>query len=269
MLGADFSDECATVTVPAAATPGTQTYTIQKFFTVDDDELNEIEQSFALIAVIETDVPSNCVHIVEDVVLNYCGSGATEIRITDNDRKNNSIMRGTRGYKTGLCTCYSILADNKLFLSLSAMVIGFTDRRQTVSEGLDEFPLELDVAILRVSEREHRILYRVLSSGTARVVSYTFFDSLDFDARLGIIQADPIEQMDILLPGRDSILPLQTAIRNDFVPEDEECFSIQISPVDIPGLRELFMCDYSDDSRNIFCVHTICIENDDGRFQYA
>ena len=181
-------------------------------------------------------------------------------------------MRGTRGYKTGLCTCYSILADNILFLSLSAMVIGFTERRQTVSEGLvptDEFPLEFDVAILRVSEREHRILYRVLSSGTARVVSYTFFDSLDFDARLGIIQADPIEQMDILLPGRDSILPLKTAIRNDFVPEDEECFSIQISPVDIPGLRELFMCDYSDDSRNIFCVHTICIENDDGRFQYA
>ena len=149
------------------------------------------------------------------------------------------------------------------------MVIGFTERRQTVSEGLvptDEFPLEFDVAILRVSEREHRILYRVLSSGTTRVVSFVFRENLDFDARFGFVQADPIEQEDQLLPGRHLISPLQTAIRNDFVPEDEECFSIQISPVDIPGLRELFMCDYSDDSRNIFCVHTICI---DGRFQYA
>ena len=38
-------------------------------------------------------------------------SGATEIRIKDNDRKNNSIMRGPR------TTCYSMHDD--LFLSLS------------------------------------------------------------------------------------------------------------------------------------------------------
>ena len=155
------------------------------------------------------------------------------------------------------------------------MVIGFTERRRTVSEdlvqGVDEFPLAIDVAILRVSERQHP-MYRVLSSSTATVVSFSFFDNLNFDARFGAIQADPIEEEDQLLPGRDSINPLQTAIRNDFVPEDEECYSIQISPIDIPGLREFFICDFVDTSStpptSFFCEHTICIEDGDSKYTH-
>ena len=101
MLGADFSDECTTVTVPAATTPGFQTFNIQKYFTVDDDIINEVEQSFALTAEIGNDVPSNC--FVYGVGLTDCScfqtqvgetecfgrSGATEIRLRDNDRKDN------------------------------------------------------------------------------------------------------------------------------------------------------------------------------------
>ena len=49
--------------------------------------------------------------------------------------------------------------------------------------GVDEFSLFINVATLRVSEREHSILYRVLSSGTATVVSLEFRDNLEFDAR--------------------------------------------------------------------------------------
>ena len=42
--------------------------------------------------------------------------------------------------------------------------------------GTDEFPLLIiDVATLRVSERENGISYRVLSSGTGTVVSFVFF----------------------------------------------------------------------------------------------
>ena len=56
-----------------------------------------------------------------------------------------------------------------------------------------------------------------------------------------------------------------TAIRNDFRPEYEECYSIQISPID---LKEVFMCDFVDTSStppmSFFCEHTICIEDDDG-----
>ena len=62
--------------------------------------INEVEQSFALTAEIGDAVPSNC--FVEGVGLSDCScfltpnsvslcfrqSGATEIRITDNDRKN-------------------------------------------------------------------------------------------------------------------------------------------------------------------------------------
>ena len=153
------------------------------------------------------------------------------------------------------------------------MVIGFTERRRTVSEslvpGVDEFTFQIDVATLRVSEREYGMLYRLLSSSTADVVSFAFFYDLDFDARFGVAKADPIEQRDQLLPGRDSIIPLQTAIRNDFVPEDEECYSIQISPIDIPGLKELFTCDFVDTSvippSSFFCQHTICIEDNDSK----
>ena len=97
-LGADFSDQCTTVTVPAATTPGFQTYTIPTFFTVIDDNINEVEQSFALVAEIGPDVPSDC---FEDGGLTDCSCfqtpygetqcfgrrGATEIRIADNDRK--------------------------------------------------------------------------------------------------------------------------------------------------------------------------------------
>ena len=137
--------------------------------------------------------------------------------------------------------------------------------------GVDEFPLQIDVATLRESERLHRMLYRVLSSGTATVVSLDFRDNLDYDARFGLVEADLIEQEDCLLPGRDFIDPLQTAIRDDFVPEDEECYSIQISPIDIPGLKELFMCGFVDTSStppmSFFCEHTICIEDDDGNYR--
>ena len=140
-----------------------------------------------------------------------------------------------------------------------------------MSEGLvpgDEFPLQINVATLRVSERQYRMLYRVLSSSTATVVSLDFRDNLDYDARFGTVQADPIVQTDLLRPLRDFITPLPTAIRTDFVVEDEECYSIRLSPIDIPGLRELFMCDFVDTSStppmSFFCEHTICIEDDDG-----
>ena len=98
-IGADFSDQCTTVTVPAATTPGFQTYTIPTFFTVVDDNINEVEQSFAIVAEIGDDVPSNC--FVEGVGSSDCSCfqtgvgetqcfgrrGATRIRIIDNDRK--------------------------------------------------------------------------------------------------------------------------------------------------------------------------------------
>ena len=106
-VGADFSEQCTDIIVPAADTPGSQTYTIQKFFTVVDDNINEVEQSFALIAELGDNVPSNCFVVMEgfgrdcscfqkqvgDLKCFGDGrSGATEIRITDNDSKKYYVM---------------------------------------------------------------------------------------------------------------------------------------------------------------------------------
>ena len=160
-----------------------------------------------------------------------------------------------------------------LFLSLIVMVIGFTEERQYVSEnqipGVNEFLVFIELDTLRVSEREHRMLYRLLSSGTATVVTFASFIATDFDARFGGVESDPIEEMDFLDPGEDMIRPRRTQIINDFRVEDEECFTIQVSPINIPGIRELFICDFVDISTspptNYYCEHTMCIQDDDGK----
>ena len=151
------------------------------------------------------------------------------------------------------------------------MIIGFTQRRQTVSEsdvlpGDDFAQLQIDVATLRQSEREYGMLYRLLSIGTATVVAFNDLGFVNEDARFGFSDGDSIEQLDILQPGQSVITPLITDIRNDFKAEEEECYSIQISPVDTPGFIVLFTCnDDSTNPTNYFCRHTICIEDDDGK----
>ena len=54
------------------------------------------------------------------------------------------------------------------------MMIGFTKRVSTVPEsdaleGEDLVPIDIDVAILRLAETEHLILFRLQSGGTAIV----------------------------------------------------------------------------------------------------
>ena len=164
------------------------------------------------------------------------------------------------------------MVHGSLFLSLIVMVIGFTEERQYVSEneipGVDEFLVFIQPATLRVSEREHGMLYRLLPIGTATVVSFASFSATDFDAHFGDEEGDPIEGRDFQMPGEDTIRPLRIQIFNDFIPEDEECFTILISPLDMVGVQELFMCDFVDMSTNpptnYFCQHTICIKDDDG-----
>ena len=149
------------------------------------------------------------------------------------------------------------------------MIIGFTESGRTVSESgngipqMDSFQILINVTTLSVSERKYRMLYRILSTGKATVGPFVSFEN-DFDARFGVTatEGDSMEEMALLLPGESFISPLVVEIIKDTVPEDEECFSIQISPISIPGHRELFLCDYA----NISCEHTICIEDDDGEF---
>ena len=80
----DFTAEVIRETVPA----GSLTFTVPEFFRIVDDNIDEDEQSFAIVAEIGDDVPDGISCFQLGVGLTECFGrrGATEIRITDNDR---------------------------------------------------------------------------------------------------------------------------------------------------------------------------------------
>ena len=83
--GSDFSSSPFIVTVPA----DTHTFEVPHFFSVTDDNIDEEEQSFALVAEIGPDVPDGVSCFQLSVGDTRCNGrrGATEIRIVDNDCK--------------------------------------------------------------------------------------------------------------------------------------------------------------------------------------
>ena len=82
------------------------------------------------------------------------------------------------------------------------MIIGFTERRRTVSEsmappGEDTFSLPIGVAVFRTAEREHSMYFILQVSSTSAIVEPIggHIDQL-YDAIFGIRQYsidDPIE----------------------------------------------------------------------------
>ena len=82
---ADFSDLSHTIEVPA----NSQTFGVTQFYTIVDDDIDEDEQSFAFVVEIGPDVPENISCFQTQIGVAECHGrrGATEIRITDNDRE--------------------------------------------------------------------------------------------------------------------------------------------------------------------------------------
>ena len=155
------------------------------------------------------------------------------------------------------------------------MVIGFTQTIRTVPEnggyeGQDIFTISISIATLRISEREQPMIFRLMESASTAVVEPVndsrnpHFDAL-FGYRLAI--DGPIQELFSLEPLEDRIPSLIVYISVDLKPEKEECFTIRLFPVDVPGRRELFHCNEDDSGEdNYFCETTICIEDSDGRF---
>ena len=92
-LVADFTNVSITIVVPAATSP-VPSFTLPQFFSVIDDDINEVEQRFAVVAEIGLDIPDTCYRRGECVCFQYPNSGdchgrlgTTEIRIVDNDGK--------------------------------------------------------------------------------------------------------------------------------------------------------------------------------------
>ncbi|CAI7996622.1 hypothetical protein GBAR_LOCUS1907, partial [Geodia barretti] len=173
---------------------------------------DEDTQSFAIVAEIGADIPDEiaCFHTFIGETECHGRQGAAEIKIIDND----------------------------------PMIIGFTDRFRTVQEsaipGSDLTQLLYEVATLRASEREHRMIIRYQESiSTAVVEPLGAITRTDFDAVFGSRNSpdDPIEIQVDLRAQMDSIWPLVLSIRNDFSQEPEECFTLRILPVDVPGRR--------------------------------
>ena len=152
------------------------------------------------------------------------------------------------------------------------MIIGFTERRRTVSEGgalsgEDSFLLLIPLATLRTAEREHPMDIRLFGSSAIvepiGAVVNQLFDAI-FGTRDNI--HDPIEELFVLEALDDAVPSIITFIRDDLRPEDEDCFTLQVLPVDVSGRRELFTCNEDDSGAiNYFCQTEICIKDDDGR----
>ena len=162
------------------------------------------------------------------------------------------------------------------------MIIGFTERRKTVSEGIvsegiDEFLLTYNVAALRTSERDHLMTFRLLEDiSTATVNTRQELENIDVlrnnDAIFGEQREenDPIE-VSLSLPLGRTTLPqdLPTFIRGDFHVENDECYTVRVFADDVPGVRQLFTCNAEADATNYFCEHEICIIDDDGKVYYT
>ena len=155
---------------------------------------------------------------------------------------------------------------------VAAMAIGFTQRIRTVSEGavpgVDFFQLQINVSSLRPAERRYPMVFRLLEYSTNATVETLTAASNVFDATFGHREdpTHPNEEHRDLPLGETTVSPLQIAIRNDLIPEETECFTIIIYPVDVPGRKTVFRCNGDiAGADSYFCEHTICIEDDDGR----
>ena len=152
------------------------------------------------------------------------------------------------------------------------MIIGFSQRRRTVSEGdalygTDSFTINMRVSSSRLSELSYSVPLRHLeSSGNAVIEGFNEIWRSQLDAQFGSKsgQGDPLQYtIDLIAGSRSRTVP--TSIINGFVPEENlKCYTIRIWIFDI---YRYFTCNDDDaNPTNYFCLHTICITDDDGSF---
>ena len=154
----------------------------------------------------------------------------------------------------------------------AAMIIGFAQRRRTVSEAdtpFIMFEITVDVRSMIVSEINYEVSFEVPASNmwrTANVADLLSANILDHDALFGFFNATTgdLEDARLLINGSTFLsFPLTLSIINDFNPEPLQCFTIDIASPDVA--YECF--DDDDNSNSFFCLHEICIEDDDGQFR--
>ncbi|CAI8053959.1 P-selectin [Geodia barretti] len=156
---------------------------------------------------------------------------------------------------------------NNEALGMAMVTIGFTQRSQTVSEasvlpGRDLLHLPgIAAAAQTPATRDYTVVFEHIEFSSTAIVNGIPVDP-GLDALFGLGSGRPLQYLSLLSLGEAIISPPSVAIRNDFVIEELECFTIRIF---IEG-GVPFMCNNEDTASNFSCTHTICIEDDDGPF---
>ena len=87
-IGDDFTDVNLTITIPPTEDKSTGVFIVPEVFTATDDDINEIDESFALVAQLGSDVPDSftCFQSVFGDMECFGRTGVTEIIIFDMNR---------------------------------------------------------------------------------------------------------------------------------------------------------------------------------------
>ena len=137
-----------------------------------------------------------------------------------------------------------------------------------MSTSHDVLVLNAPVTADRMAVTDVLLLFRVLESGRTATVDSVYTSAPGIDALFSFtLPSDgPVEEQHLLRRGQSQLVqPLLVVIRNDFVIEDEECFTIRLMDEDVHD-RPQFTCNDDDTAIDFFCEHTICITDDDGKY---
>ena len=149
--------------------------------------------------------------------------------------------------------------------SSSAMVIGFKLRNQTVSESqappsMDRFMVNIEFLSERTSEMPYDIPLQLVENVGAAILEGTLPTTTDFDVLFE--NGYSLEERQKLTAGSERLV-VNTFIIDDFRLENEECFTLRV--VMDTHIQEMnFMCNEFNNPVDFFCLHTVCIEDDDG-----
>ena len=150
------------------------------------------------------------------------------------------------------------------------MILGFHERRQTVSEGdthsgHEGLVIDINITSLRTSEIVYIVGVRSVIEGEPRIEPSNDVQDPMFDGTFVSRERNTINnlvQLELLRVNTSVLAPLPVFIRDDNLPEEEECFDLSIFPVNPEEMTKNFVCNAAGDK--FLCDHTFCIVDDDG-----
>ena len=168
------------------------------------------------------------------------------------------------------------LLPNLFFIT--AMIIGFIRREQTVSEtlrsGIEQYDLRVEIKSMLASEIDYELGVRVLGPTQQTLSDQAIVE--DFDDAPVFRRDATFGRREVIDDPRSNLISLRSLDRNetdvasmtatiisDFLVEETECFDLSIYPINNEFMTEYFV---SNDTASFFEKHTICILDDDGKF---